>query len=104
MAGESAVDRAAMAQAAVQVEDALGQIRSQQSTLAGYHSTLMGGWVGDAANAFTNAYTAFNEDFSKVINALNGIHENLIGTRARYEANEQAQTAVANRVAGQINR
>ena len=104
MAGESAVDRAAMAQAAVQVDDALGQIRGQQSTLAGYHSTLMGGWEGDAASAFTNAFNAFNEDFTKVINALNGIHEKLIGTRARYEATEQAQTAVANRVAGQINR
>lgn len=104
MAGESAVDRAAMAQAAVQVEDALGQIRSQQSTLAGYHSTLMAGWVGDAASAFTNAYTRFNEDFTRVINALDGIHEKLIGTRSRYEATEEAQTAAANQVAGQINR
>jgi WXG100 family type VII secretion target len=93
-----------MAQAAVQVEDALGQVRSQQSTLAGYHSTLMGGWVGEAASAFTNAYTMFNDDFTKVITALNGIHEKLVGTRARYEATEQAQTAVANHVAGQINR
>ena len=104
MAGESAVDRAAMAQAAVQVETALGTIKGQQSALAGYHGTLMSGWVGDAASAFTNAYTAFNEDFTKVITALNGIHEKLVGTRARYEATEEAQTAVANRVASQINR
>ncbi len=37
MAAESAFNRAAMAQAAVQVEDAVGQIRGQQSTLAGQH-------------------------------------------------------------------
>jgi WXG100 family type VII secretion target len=93
-----------MAQAAVQVDDAVNTIRGQQSTLAGYHSTLMAGWVGEAASAFTNAYTAFNDDFTKVLNALNGIHEKLVGTRARYEATEEAQTAVANHVMGQINR
>ena len=41
MAAESAFNRTAMAQAAVQVEDAVGQIRAQQSRLAGQHSDLM---------------------------------------------------------------
>ena len=53
MAAESAFNRAAMAQAAVQVEDAVGQIRGQQSTLAGQHGDLMAGWQGEAATAFT---------------------------------------------------
>jgi len=103
MAGESAVNRAAMAQAAVQVEDAVGTIRGQQSQLAGYHSDLMGGWSGEAASAFTNAYNSFNADFTKVLNALQGIHEKLVGTHSKYVANEATQTAAANRVAGLLN-
>lgn len=103
MPAESAVNRAAMAQAAVQVEDTLGTVRSLQSTLAGYHSTLMGGWVGQAASAFTTAYTSFNDDFTKVITALQGIQEKLVATRSHYQATEDTQTAAANRVAGMLN-
>jgi WXG100 family type VII secretion target len=103
MAGESAVDRAAMAQAGAQVEDALGQVRSQQSTLNGYHGELMGGWAGEAATAFTNAFNAFNADFTKVIQALQGIQEKLVTTRGKYQANEEVQTAAANRVQGLLN-
>lgn len=104
MAGESAVNRAAMAQAAVQVEDALGQVRGQQSQLAGFHGDLMGGWQGMAASAFTNAYEQFNSDFSQVIQALQGIQEKLVSTRAHYETTEETQTAAANRVAGLLNK
>src|ERR1700684_4275711 len=67
MAAESAFNRSAMAQAAVQVEDAVGQIRGQQSQLAGQHGDLMAGWQGEAATAFTSAYESFNSDFSQVL-------------------------------------
>jgi WXG100 family type VII secretion target len=103
MPAESAVDRAAMAQAAVQVEDAVSQIRGQQSQLAGYHADLMGGWQGRAATAFTSAYEAFNADFSQVLSALQGIQEKLVTTRGRYQANEDTQTAAATRVMGLLN-
>src|SRR5581483_8297577 len=55
VAGESAVDRAAMATAATQVQDAVDNIHGMQSQLAGYHSSLMGSWQGEASNAFTMA-------------------------------------------------
>jgi WXG100 family type VII secretion target len=103
MAAESAVDRAAMAQAAVQVEDAVAQIRGQQGQLAGFHGDLMAGWQGEAAAAFTGAYQAFNADFTQVLTALQGIHEKLTATRTRYVATEEAQTAAANRVRGLLN-
>jgi WXG100 family type VII secretion target len=103
MAGESAVDRSAMATAAVQVQDAVGTIKGQQSQLAGFHSGLMGGWQGQAASAFTNAYEAFNTDFTQVLNALQGIEEKLVQTRAKYQATEDTQTAAANRVRGLLN-
>jgi WXG100 family type VII secretion target len=104
VAGETAVNRAQMATAAVQVEDAVGQIRGLQSQLNAYHGELMGGWVGEAASAFTNAYESFSADFSKVINALEGMHEKLVGTRATYQATEESNTAAVNRVGGLLNR
>jgi ESAT-6 family protein len=104
MAAESAVDRAAMATAAKQVEDAVTQVRGQQSQLAGFHSDLMAGWQGQAASAFTAAYEAFNADFTQVINALQEFYPKLTTTRSRYDANEQTLTSASNRVAGQINR
>jgi WXG100 family type VII secretion target len=104
VAGETAVNRAQMATAAVQVEDAVGQIRGQQSQLNGYHSQLVGGWVGDAATAFTGAFESFSADFTKVLNALEGMHEKLVGTRATYQSTEDSNTATVNRVAGLLNR
>jgi WXG100 family type VII secretion target len=104
MAAESAVNRAAMAQAAGQVEDAVGQVRSQQSQLAAFHGDLMAGWQGQAASAFTNAYNSFNADFSQVLSALQGIQEKLVGTHSKYVANEEVQTAAANRVQGLLNK
>jgi WXG100 family type VII secretion target len=103
MAAESAVNRAAMATAAKQVEDAVTQVRGQQSQLAAFHGDMMSGWQGEAATAFTAAYEAFNADFTQVINALQEFHPKLITTRSRYEANEQTLTSSANRVASQIN-
>jgi WXG100 family type VII secretion target len=104
VAGETAVNRAQMATAAVQVEDAVGQIRGQQSQLNGYHSQLVGGWVGEASTAFTGAFESFSADFTKVLNALEGMHEKLVGTRANYQSTEDANTATVNRVAGLLNR
>jgi WXG100 family type VII secretion target len=104
MAGETAVNRAQMATAATQVEDAVGQIRGLQSQMAAYHGELMGGWVGQAATAFTSAYESFSADFTKVVSALEGIHEKLVGTRATYEATEESTTATVNRVSGLLNR
>lgn len=103
MAAESAVNRQAMATAANQVQDAVTQIRAQQSQLAGFHGQLTGGWVGQAASAFTTAFEAFNADFSKVISALDEFHPKLTTSKARYDANEQDLTSASNRVRGLLN-
>jgi WXG100 family type VII secretion target len=92
-----------MATAAKQVEDAVTQVRGQQSQLAAFHGDMMAGWQGQAATAFTAAYEAFNADCTQVINALQEFHPKLATTRSRYEANEQTLTSSANRVASQIN-
>jgi WXG100 family type VII secretion target len=103
VAGESAVNRATMATAATQVESAVTQIRGMQSQMNGYHQNLMGGWKGEAASTFTSAYEQFSTDFSKVVNALEGIHEKLVGSHATYVSTEQSTTADVSKVSGLLN-
>jgi WXG100 family type VII secretion target len=103
MAGESAVDRASMATAYQQLQDAVDQVRGQQSRLAGFQADLQSGWQGMASSAFATAYEAFNADFTKVITALQGLQEKMVSTQQRYSVNEQEQAASANRVQGLLN-
>jgi len=98
-AGESAVNRASMAQAAQQVEASAGVISGLQANMNGYTSQLGGGWQGNAAVAFTRTYEMFSADFAKVLNALQVIHEKLVSTRNTYQATEDANTARVSQVA-----
>jgi WXG100 family type VII secretion target len=102
VAGESAVNRASMAQAAQQVEAAYGVITGLQANMNGYSSQLGGGWQGNAAVAFTRTYEMFSADFAKVLNALQVTHDKLVSTRNTYQATEDANTARVNQVAGMI--
>jgi WXG100 family type VII secretion target len=103
VAGESAFDRALMAQAATQVGAAVGEIQGLQSRLAGSHDTMMGGWMGQAATAFTNAYLEFNVDFTKVIRALDNLGEKLRAAGVNYNTTEEANQSSANRIASVLN-
>lgn len=104
MAPRVTVDRAAMVTAAQQVEDALGEIRAQQARMVSTNDTLQGGWQGEASTAFTNAFNKFNSDFGIVINALNGIHERLVGSHANYDTVESANTTSASKITSILNR
>jgi len=103
VAGESAVDRAQMATAATQIEDAVGQIRGLQMQMNGYHADTKSGWQGNAASAFTAAYESFSADFTKVLNALEGMHEKLVGTRTNYQTTEDTNTSTVNRINSLLN-
>ena len=98
-AGESAVNRQAMATAAQQVESAVTAIRGLQSNMNGYSSQLQAGWQGDASSAFANTYEAFSADFTKVLNALQSIQEKLVGTHGTYATTEETNVGQVNRVA-----
>jgi WXG100 family type VII secretion target len=102
-AGESAVDRAAMATASNQVEQAVSVIQGLQSSMNGYVSQLQGGWQGQAATAFSNTYEAFTADLAKVLNALQSIQEKLVSTHGTYQATEETNTSQVTRVAGLLN-
>jgi len=102
-AGESAVDRAAMATASSQVEQAASVIQGLQSSMNGYASQLQGGWQGQAATAFSNTYEAFTADFAKVLTALQSIQEKLVATHGTYQTTEETNTSQVTRVAGLLN-
>jgi WXG100 family type VII secretion target len=104
VAGEVTVNRAAMVTAAQQVESALGEIRGQQTRLDGIHETLVGTWKGEASTAFSNAFAQFNSDFGIVINALNGIHERLVGSHANYNTVESANATTMNKISAALNK
>lgn len=102
-AGESAVDRTAMAQAASQVGSAVSVIRGLQSSMNGYNSALQGGWTGQAAAAFNGTFEAFSADFGKVLNALQVMQEELVSTQATYTTTEETTTSQVGRVAGLVS-
>lgn len=102
MAGESAVNRQAMATAAQQVDSAVTTIRGLQSNMNSYASQLQGGWQGQAASAFGNAYEAFSADFAKVLTALDSIHEKLVGTHSTYATTEETNTSTVNKIQGML--
>jgi WXG100 family type VII secretion target len=103
VAGVSAHDSALMAQAAQQVNSAVEEIRALQSQLASAHDSMMGGWQGAAASTFTSAFTAFNTDFNKVINALNNLGEKLQQSGANYATIEAANKSGASKILGALS-
>ena len=103
MAGESAVNRQAMQAAAQQVDSAVTTIRGLQSNMSSYAQELQGGWQGQAASAFHSAFEAFSADFGKVLTALDGIHEKLVGTHSTYTETEASNTSTAHKLNSMLN-
>jgi WXG100 family type VII secretion target len=104
VAAVSQHDAAMMAQAASQVESAVGTIRGLQSNLASAHESMMGGWQGAAASTFTTAYSQFNVDFQKVIQALDYLGEKLQQSGKNYTTVETANQSSANKISAALNR
>lgn len=98
MAGESAFDRAQMATAANQTQQAVDQIRGIQSTMNSQQEALQAGWKGEASTAFTNAFATFNGDFTKVLQALQNLEEKLSASQKNYTATEAANTQAASKI------
>jgi WXG100 family type VII secretion target len=92
-----------MAQAANQVSSAVDQVRSLQSNLASAHDSMMGGWQGAAASTFTNAFTVFNGDFTKVIAALENLGQKLQQSGVNYANVEQANQTSSNKITSALS-
>jgi WXG100 family type VII secretion target len=87
-----------MAQAATDLESAASAIKTMQGQLESHKTEVRAGWDGAASMAFERVFARFNEDFNKVLQALNGMHESLVATKITYEAKEQASQDSVNRV------
>jgi WXG100 family type VII secretion target len=98
VAGQSAFDRSLMATAANQTEQAVDTIRGIQSSMNGQQEALQGGWKGEAATAFNNAFVQFNGDFTKVLQALQNLQEKLSASQKNYTATETANTQAASKI------
>ena len=104
MSGNSTVDRAAMAQAAGQIEDNANAIDGVQRNLQGQINGLIGsGWQGNAANAFLRAFTDFDSQFAKVKQALDDIHTKLADTQVKYASTEEEQSQATNAISSALN-
>jgi WXG100 family type VII secretion target len=103
VADQSQVDRAAMAQAAQKLEDAVGTTRGIRTQLQGHKGELLSNWSGTAARAFDTVFEQFDQDFQRVLTAMEGMHEKLVQTKITYERTEDEQTDTVNKVAGLLN-
>jgi len=98
MAGQSAVDRASMALAAQDIDSSANVIRGLQVQLEDHKNQVRAQWEGQASMGFEQVFNKFNDDFQRVLTALDGMHEALVHTRITYEAREQEAHDAVNRV------
>lgn len=84
-----------MAKAASDIDEAASTIKGLQTSLNGHKQAVLAGWKGNAAIAFDGVFQSFDEDMTKVLTALNGMHEKLVHNRTQYESAEQEQTDAA---------
>jgi WXG100 family type VII secretion target len=103
VAGNSAQDRAAMAKAAGDIDHAASTIKGLQTQLNGHKQAVLAGWQGNASRAFDGVFQSFDEDMTKVLTALQGLHESLVHNRVNYESTEQQQTDAANAIHSLLN-
>lgn len=92
-----------MATAAGKVETAAQTIQGIQTRMQSHKTELRSGWDGRAAAKFDQVFMAWDEDFKKVLGALNGIHEKLVHTRIQYESTEEEQEMAASKIDDLLN-
>jgi len=95
---ESSVDRTAMNQAAQDIDASANVIRGLQVQLEGHKTELRSHWEGSASMAFEQVFNRFNEDFRRVLKALEGMHQNLVDTKISYESKEEMAREGVNKV------
>jgi WXG100 family type VII secretion target len=92
-----------MAQAAQDIDDSANIIKGLQTRLEDSKNQLRSGWEGDASMAFDAVFNRFNEDFRRVLTALDGMHQSLVQTKITYEAKEQMTHDAVNKVNQLLN-
>jgi WXG100 family type VII secretion target len=85
------------------VESAQQAIQGHIGTLRGEVETMMGGWRGEAAGAFTNVHNSFEENAGRINSALQQMHEALVATHQTYGTQESDQSQTFTSMQQNIN-
>jgi len=85
------------------VQEAHQQVQGLIQTLSGEVEQMMGGWGGQAANAFMGVHEAFNSQATKINSALDRMHEALVSTHSTYGTQESDQSQTFTNMTGNIN-
>jgi WXG100 family type VII secretion target len=93
----------AMAQAAVQVDQASQRLTNLRSGVATSVANTLAGYQSDAATLFGNVMDQWGAEFQKIINGLNEIHEALTATQRGYQASVDQDRASANSIMSALN-
>jgi WXG100 family type VII secretion target len=92
---------AQMQQAAGKVDDVNNEVRSLLSGLQGQVESVQAAWQGRAAATFQQIMVRYNEDATKLSQALEGISEQIRGSGTSYATQDQAgQDAVRSASSG----
>lgn len=103
MADESAIDLANAKQAAQKIDHSASIIQGLQLRVQSHKDQLRSGWDSTAALAFDDVFMHFNDDFARILKALNGMHEKLVHTNIKYESSVEEQRDAVNKVNQLIN-
>ncbi len=86
-----------------QLNDADQKVEGIQQTLTNEMTSLMGGWQGNAATAFSRAHQAFDEKFELTQRELRDIAERLQSSLSDYQENETAQQEASKAIMNALN-
>ena len=83
-------EAATMAQAASRVTDVNNQIHAELRTLFGAVEGVQAHWSGQAAASFQQLMARWQEDSTKLSQALNGISEQIAASGKTYTASDES--------------
>ncbi|MEV0165770.1 WXG100 family type VII secretion target [Nonomuraea fuscirosea] len=89
--------------AAERVQIAVGNVEQIRNRLALIPETLGGAWMGEAATVYTQVLNEWTPQFTKVIEALARIGENLKATDVQYTEASTSASEVAARLRSSLN-
>lgn len=91
-----------MTQTASQIEQVSQSISSQLNNLMGQIEPLASNWKGAASSAFQQLMARWQEDATKLTQALNSISEMMTSSSKNYAATEEANSSSISNILGAL--
>ncbi len=103
MTGAFNTEAATMAQAASHVSDVNAQITAELRTLFNSVEAVQAHWSGQAAASFQQLMARWNEDSTKLNQALAGISEQIGASGKAYSASDEANNSTIRNAGSGLN-